>query len=147
MSTAEIASRNTFFAQSKNWGDGLQEIWRTEYMPFMQKGPPVFEKLEEQIFRYAQIMTTRPRGRFVFTQLDDQPVYGHVDLVKQRKLASDDRAEFLERVYRKEPYRSRSAARQHLTDMEQKLREVVIEPEIESSTGPKRRRRRPPEGK
>ena len=114
-------SRSHMFGSAHSWSETMQEAWRTEYKPFLQPGTPVFESIEDQVFRYAQAMHLRPTGRFVFAQGEGTPLYGYVDLVAQRPLSAEERGEFLEKVYRKAVYRRRDEAARHIEAFEREL--------------------------
>jgi hypothetical protein len=115
------SGRSRYFASSHAWSEAAHEIWRTEYRPFLQPGTPVFDDLSVQVFRYAQAMSLRPPGHFVFYQRPDVPLFAHVDLEKQPRLTDDAREAFLAAVYRNPEYRERAAVVASLAAMDRAL--------------------------
>jgi hypothetical protein len=124
-------ARSKFYAASQAWSESAHEVWRTEYRPFLQPGTPVFENLDTQVFRYAQAMSLRPQGHFVFYQRPDVPLYTNVTLETQKLLSDEERARFLEAVYRKDDYAERAVVRKTIEEKECRLAaDVDDEPRV-----------------
>ncbi len=143
ISTAQAHAISHVFSSAQGRSMGLQEAWRTEYEEFVQESSRTYKDVDEQIFEIAKTMNLRPLGHFTFAQYGaGLPVYGHAPHMKQKRVADEDRARFLEEVYRKPEYATVDQAKTRLQAVEDELnaRGASAEPEIESSKGPARRK-------
>jgi hypothetical protein len=106
---------------TSSWSESEQEAYQTFYRKRIEKLPPQFRPLEEQIFDYAKRLRLSPRGQGTLVRPGLAPQTFKAPFRPDIELADDDMEAFLDVVYAKPSYLEPDAVDRMLEERHRKL--------------------------
>jgi hypothetical protein len=137
----ETTSDQSTDTESEGFSDNVQQAYQTFYRKRVEKGPPIFRSVDEQVFKAAQALATSPRGVSVLAREDQPPTVCVVPNMDKRPATLEERDHFTAQLYTISnfgTYLDVAEADKQLEERQRKLLEAA--PMIVSSKSPSRRR-------
>ena len=128
----ETTSEQSTDTDSEGFDEKVQQAYQTFYRKRVEKGPPVFRSVDEQVFKAAQALATSPRGVSVLAREDQSPMVCVVPNMDKRPATLEERDRFAASLYttsRFGTYRDAAEADKQLEERQRKLLEAAPPPE------------------
>lgn len=115
--------------------ESLQQAYQTFYKKRVEKGPPIYRSVDEQVFKAAQSLACSPRGVCILAREDDTPTVCVVPKMDDRPATPEELDRFLQGVYDKPIYLPAVEADRQIEERRVKLIEAATEPRVVPTHG------------
>ncbi len=116
--------------ETSTHGRTVKKGYYTDHEMRIQKQPPIHRTVEEQVFRFAQAMSTNERGVAVIGTENQKPVLCRFPNMDKRPVNEEELGRFVEAVRRKPYYLSADQAERLIEERQMKLLEAG-KPQVE----------------